>query len=85
MAGKGRPKTGGRVKNTPNKVTTSVRKMILEALDESGGVRYLVEQAQANPIAFMILIGKVIPTEIKADINATLAVKHKIVGIECRK
>jgi hypothetical protein len=33
MAGPGAPKTGGREKGTPNKLTADVRAMILAALD----------------------------------------------------
>jgi hypothetical protein len=39
--------------------------MILGALDKAGGEKYLVKQAQMNPGAFMSLIGKVLPTELK--------------------
>lgn len=44
MAGRkpGTPKTGGRQKGTPNKLTADVKAMILEALDKAGGVKYLV-------------------------------------------
>lgn len=50
----------------PNKVTADVRAMILAALDEAGGVSYFVEQARANPVAFMSLLGKMIPTKIES-------------------
>ena len=62
-------KTGGRVKGTPNKLTGQVKEMILEALDQKGGVKYLVQQADANPTAFLSLVGKLIPTDVKADIS----------------
>lgn len=45
MAGKGsKPgeRRGGRTKGTPNKLTSDVKAMILEALDKAGGVNYLV-------------------------------------------
>lgn len=44
MAGRkpGTPKTGGRQKGTPNRLTSDVKAMILEALDKAGGVSYLV-------------------------------------------
>lgn len=60
-AGRGRPK------GAPNKTTKAVKDMILAALDEVGGQAYFVEQARTNPVAFMALIGKVLPSEIKAE------------------
>jgi hypothetical protein len=44
MAGRkpGSPKTGGRKKGTPNKLTADVKAMVLEALDRAGGVSYLL-------------------------------------------
>ena len=35
--------------------------MILAALDQVGGVDYLVKRAQDQPVAFMALLGKVLP------------------------
>lgn len=56
-AGKGRPK------GAQNKVSGSLREMILGALGDVGGQAYLAEQAQTNPVAFMALLGKVLPPE----------------------
>jgi hypothetical protein len=67
MAGKGRPKTGGRQKGTTNKLTADVKAMILEALDKAGGVDYLLTQAQSNPNAFLTLVGKVLPMQLASD------------------
>lgn len=57
-------KTGGRKKGTPNKVSGDLRSMITEALTNVGGVRYLQEQADENPAAFMSLIGKALPKDV---------------------
>lgn len=65
-----RPKTGGRVKGTPNKVTGALKEMILEALDNKGGVEYLERQAEANPTAFLTLVGKVLPMQVSGDPDA---------------
>lgn len=54
----------GRPKGSPNKITADIRGMIIKALKLKGGVRYLVKQADDNPIAFMGLIGKILPKEI---------------------
>lgn len=42
MAGKGAPKTGGRQKGVPNKLTADVKAMVLDALSQAGGVKYLL-------------------------------------------
>lgn len=71
---KGKPRPGignagkGRKKGTPNKVTKALKETILKALDQAGGADYLERQAEANPAAFMQLLGKVVPQ----DVNATI-------------
>lgn len=57
-------KTGGRKKGTPNKTTGQLKEMILLALDKKGGVGYLEEQADKNPVAFLGLVGKVLPLQV---------------------
>lgn len=57
-AGKGRPK------GVPNKNTAALKDMILQALNDKGGVEYLAKQATENPTAFMTLIGKVLPMQL---------------------
>jgi len=57
-------KTGGRQKGSTNKLTADVKEMVLGALDKAGGLDYLYTQSQANPTAFMTLIGKVLPLQI---------------------
>lgn len=41
--------------------------MILQALDEAGGVDYLKAQSKDNPAAFMTLIGKVLPMQVTGE------------------
>lgn len=55
---------GGRQKGVPNQLTTDVKAMILAALDAAGGADYLLTQAHANPSAFMVLVGKVLPLQL---------------------
>lgn len=59
--------TGGSRKGVPNKTTKALKDMILGALDKAGGEDYLTTQATDNPSAFLTLIGKVLPSEIKAE------------------
>jgi len=65
MAGKGNPKTGGRQKGTPNKVTSVLKDAILAAAEEAGGdgglAGYLRTQAIEHPGQFMTLLGKILP------------------------
>ncbi len=77
MAGrpKGIPKTGGRKAGTPNKINADLKAMILTALGNAGGVEYLTTQANANPVAFMTLVGKVLPMTVAGDPTAPLVIK----------
>jgi hypothetical protein len=64
-AGQGRPK------GVPNKMSAMLKDMILGALEEAGGEgggqAYLVQQAKAQPVAFMALIAKVLPTQVTGE------------------
>lgn len=65
-----RPKTGGRQKGTPNKLTAPLKEAILlaaEGAHKDGMVGYLQQQAKNNPSAFMVLLGKVLPTTLAND------------------
>lgn len=63
-------KTGGRKKGTPNKLNATVKEMILGALDKAGGQKWLEKQATENPVAFMTLLGKVLPMTLVGDKHA---------------
>lgn len=64
----------GRPKGIPNKNTGLIREMIAKALDEAGGVDYLVDCARdpRSKAAFLALIGKVMPVQVEADVNANV-------------
>jgi hypothetical protein len=64
---KGSPKTGGRVKGTPNKNTAALKDAILAALDKVGGQSYLERIAEEDPKTFCALLGKVLPMQIGGD------------------
>lgn len=62
-----RKKTGGRKPGTPNKIPTLLRDDILEAAKQAhpdGRVAYLAKQANENPVAFMGLLGRVLPLQV---------------------
>ena len=75
--GKGKPGPG-RKKGIPNKNTALIRDMIATALDDLGGVDYLV-QCGNDPktrAAFLGLIGKVMPVQVTGEDGG--AVQHAI-------
>jgi hypothetical protein len=41
--------------------------MILGALDKAGGENYLVARSQDQPVAFMGLVGKVLPLQLTGE------------------
>ena len=70
---------GGRQKGTPNKTTGAVKEMVLQALSNKGGVKYLERQADENPTAFMTLVGKVIPLQVAGDEDNPIKTVQEIV------
>lgn len=64
---KGHAKVGGKVKGTPNKLPQDIKNMILTALSNKGGAAYLERQADENPVAFMALVGKVLPMQVTGE------------------
>lgn len=57
----------GRVNNK------KLREMALAALDAAGGEAWLRQQADTNPIAFMALLGKLEPKDVKLDATESFA------------
>src|SRR5262249_31912148 len=52
----------GRPKGSPNKVSQSLKEMILDSLEELGGKEYLKTLGVENSSAYCSLIAKVLPT-----------------------
>lgn len=67
-AGRGRPK------GSPNKVGAAIKEMVIQALENKGGVEYLERQAEANPTAFLSLVGKVLPLQLTGEDGNSLTV-----------
>lgn len=61
-------------KRGPGKISKELKAMILGALDDAGGQKYLAHQADENPGPFMALLGKVLPTTLAGDPNAPLMI-----------
>ena len=51
----------------PSKITTDIKIMVVTALSNKGGVAYLERQADENPVAFLGLIGKVLPLQVTGE------------------
>lgn len=66
----------GRPKGSKNKTPTLIREMVVEALDRAGGVEYLSRQAEEKPVAFLALLGKVLPVQVTGADGS--AIKHSI-------
>lgn len=75
---KGGKKFGGRAKGTPNKLPQDVKNMILTALSNKGGAAYLERQADENPVAFMSLVGKVLPMQVTGENGGPLRTSLEI-------
>lgn len=72
--GKGTPGPG-RPKGAANRENKLLREMILQALDENGGVEYLAEQARNEPKAFLSLLGRVLPLQVTGEGGGALVVE----------
>ncbi len=64
---KGTKTGGGSRKGIPNKLTKDVKAMILGALDKAGGEQYLLARSADQPVAFMTLVGKVLPLQLTGE------------------
>ena len=54
----------GRPPGAKDKVNAELKDMIRQALDQAGGVSYLARIAEEQPVAFLALIGKILPKEL---------------------
>lgn len=59
----------GRPVGALSKFNAEIRDMVRQALEDAGGVSYLVRQAKDNPVAFMGLIAKIIPADVNIKIK----------------
>ena len=57
----------GRPKGSPNKLSHSLKEMILASLDDVGGRKYLARLAIENSSAYASLLSKVLPTTLSAS------------------
>jgi hypothetical protein len=70
MSGRGGKRRGaGRKKGVPNKLTANVREAVQNAFLEVGGENYLVKVAKEDPRTFCTLLGKILPTQVDAQVD----------------
>jgi hypothetical protein len=66
--GRGGKRSGaGRPKGALDKGNKMIRELIVQALDNLGGVTYLEETARSHPAAFLSLLGKVMPIQVTGE------------------
>lgn len=64
----------GRAKGSQNKITKTIKEAIEESFIEVGGAAYLVRMANEEPVAYMGLLGKVLPTQVKLETKEPITV-----------
>ena len=62
----------GRPAGVPNHTTTALKEALLESFHALGGVEYLQELAKKEPRAYASLLGRLIPAELRAEIDGTI-------------
>lgn len=77
---KGSAKFGGRVKGTPNKLTTTVKaefELVFKELQNEEGSN-LYTWGKANPTEFYKLASKLIPSDINAKLSGAVKVNGRV-------
>lgn len=71
---KGKIKTGGKTKGTPNKVTKTVKEAVLMAFVElqSDAKANILSWAKENTTDFYKIASKLIPTEVNANVESNI-------------
>jgi hypothetical protein len=77
-AGKGRPA------GSENKLTRTIKEAIEASFEKVGGADYLAKMAMQEPVAYMTLLGKVLPTQVAVKTKEPLSVTFNVVqsGVE---
>jgi len=75
-AGKGRPK------GAVNKLTKTIKEAIEVSFDQVGGPEYLARMALEQPQAYMTLLGKVLPTQVDANVTGQIGMAAITLGVQ---
>ena len=67
-----------RTKGAIGKLNKDMKEVIHLAFQRAGGIDYLVRQAEAEPKAFMGLLGKIVPAEVRLDVAVALNLGHEM-------
>ena len=71
--GRPRPPGSGRKPGTTNKDTEAVRLAVMRSFDHIGAWKYLVKLSEANPVAYVSLLAKILPYELATSGGALKA------------
>ena len=75
---KGHKKLGGRAKGVVNNNVMIIRNHLLAALEELGGVEYLVKLGREEPRTFATLLARAMPTQVNASVNNSAVVTAEL-------
>ena len=67
--------TAPHLQRSGGKISGTVREMVLEALAEKGGTKWLKQQMDKNPAAYMALLGKVLPMQVTGANEGPLVIR----------
>ena len=68
---KGQPKSGGAKKGSVHLHSRALKDAVYAVFHEMGGRNYLKKVAKENPPLFLSLLAKLLPTEIKAELDVS--------------
>lgn len=71
----GKKTGGGSRKGIPNRATAEIKAMVLQALEEEGGVEYLRWASREQPASFLTLLGKILPTQVTGADGAPVVIE----------
>ena len=73
----GRRNGAGRPKGRVAQETADIKAMVVGALQDVGGREWLAARAQDQPVAFMSLVGRVLPHQLTGENGAPIAVDFR--------
>tara|TARA_R110000737_G_C14282504_1_gene432531 strand:+ start:125 stop:472 length:348 start_codon:yes stop_codon:yes gene_type:complete len=65
-------KKRGRKKGSTNKITKDMREILMVSFQKAGGVDYLVKQSVESPVAYLGLLGKIVPSQVAVSVSHSL-------------